>query len=213
MGVESQSYLDELSHRISSFKPTAILLEYNPVEDEQINKNFNNYLAGSYDLKTNEVDQLGFRIGKISNLKEVHSFDERSIRWRGEELFEQLHFEEDLLHEFEKKVKDRTDEENSCHAEMNLKELLLKYNSAEFDLKNKSFYISTNVSGAGESFVGAEASASWWHRNFRMFSKIQKLALSEQRIVVIGGQGHIALMRDFLKLDSQMVAEDVLSYL
>ena len=66
-----------------------------------------------------------------------------------------------------------------------------------------------------EKPVGATATASWWHRNFRMFAKIQRHALSakDQRVLVIGGQGHTAILKDFLSLDDRLESVDVASFL
>ena len=39
---------------------------------------------------------------------------------------------------------------------------------------------------------GADASASWWQRNFRMYALIQQHAQPGARDIAIGGQGHTA---------------------
>ena len=67
--------------------------------------------------------------------------------------------------------------------------------------------------GAGENYVGADASASWWHRNFRMYANIQKHAQPGERVLAIGGQGHTAILKDLLAIDRDRVAVDVRPYI
>jgi hypothetical protein len=71
----------------------------------------------------------------------------------------------------------------------------------------------TNSAGAGTNFSGADAAASWWHRNFRMYANIQKLATPDTRLIVIGGQGHTAILKDLLKFDSERQAVDIVPFL
>jgi regulator of RNase E activity RraA len=99
-----------------------------------------------------------------------------------------------------------------AHKTLTLKQLLLRANDAEQDRLNRSFYLMTNHVGEGENFVGADATASWWHRNFRMFAVIQRYAQPGERVLVIGGQGHVAILKLFLD-DDERRAVDVTSYL
>ena len=80
MDEESQGYLEELSQRIQSLlKPTAVLLEYDPKNDEVINNSYRDYVQGNHSLAPDEVEQLGFRIARLCELERVHSFDVRDI--------------------------------------------------------------------------------------------------------------------------------------
>ena len=78
---------------------------------------------------------------------------------------------------------------------------------------NKSIYLRTNDVDAGRGFVGADAAASWWHRNFRMYANIQQVATPGHRVIALAGQGHTAILKDMLAVDDRRVAEDVRPYL
>ena len=67
----------------------------------------------------------------------------------------------------------------------------------------------TNAVGAGENFSGADAAASWWRRNFRMYANVQHIAQPGTRVIVIGGQGHTAVMKDLLGIDGERVGVEV----
>lgn len=51
----SQQYLQQFARRLAEFKPTRVLLEYNPEDEELINQRYTDYLAGTYEPGTNEI--------------------------------------------------------------------------------------------------------------------------------------------------------------
>ena len=106
-----------------------------------------------------------------------------------------------------------TDEQQKAHSTLALGELLKMTNDPDQDRGNKSFYLRTNHVGTDDIFVGADATASWWHRNFRMYAKIQRQATPGQRVLVIGGQGHTAVLREFLDIDADRDSVDPLPFL
>jgi hypothetical protein len=95
-----------------------------------------------------------------------------------------------------------------AHKTKSLAELLLQSNDPERDRSNKYLYLVTNHVVAGDNFVGADASASWWCRNLRMYANIQKHAQPGERILAIGGQGHTAILKDLLALDEDRIEVD-----
>ena len=66
-------------------------------------------------------------------------------------------------------------------------------------------YLLTNAVGVDKDhYYGADASASWWHRKFRIYAKIQHQAKSNTRIFALAGQGHTAILKDFVKSDQKI---------
>jgi hypothetical protein len=214
MTAENQKFLAGLTDRLAAFKPTVVLLEFNPDNGSLMQEKYEQYLAGDFELPSNEIYQLGFRIANKAGLRTVHSFDEREIGWQAEELFAYMPDHDpatkakmDLL------IEQITSETQQDHATKSLADLLLLSNDPERDQLNKYFYIMTNHVGAGDNFVGADAAASWWHRNFRMYANIQKHAAPGARVLAIGGQGHMAILKDLLALDRERIAVDVRPYI
>ncbi|GAB3019736.1 DUF5694 domain-containing protein [Bowmanella dokdonensis] len=214
MSSASQQYLQALAARIADFQPTPVLLEYAPQDDERINAQYQAYLAGHFTLPANEIYQLGFRIAMAANLKRVEGFDERQIQWAAKPLFELMaaHYPKEQVI-FQQKIAEITSLLAREHASMTLQALLQIHNNAERDRLNKALYLSTNHLGAGENFEGADAAASWWHRNFRMYANIQRHAIPGSRVFALGGQGHIAILRDLLALDDQRREVSIQEYL
>ena len=213
MTSENQQYLEKLSDRISQFMPTVVMLEFDPANGKAIQEQYDQYLKDSFSLPSNEIYQIGFRVAKKSQLTTVHSFDEQTIEWNAQPLFDYMEARDpETRSRFEALIEQITKETEQAHATLSLSELLLDANHEQKDTLNKYLYLFTNSIGAGQNFEGADAAASWWHRNFRMYANIQKFADPGEKVLVIGGQGHTAILKDLLKLDLDREAVDVIQY-
>jgi len=212
---ENQAYLSELSSRIANkFKPSAVLVECDPKQQSEMEKRFTSYKAGESELLVNEIYQIGFRVAKQAKLDGVICFDEQEVHWQGEKLMVSMPTSDpDTNREFQSLIDKVTKSSNEWHAEGSLKNILQKLNQPEYDQLNKNLYLVSNVVGAGDNFYGADATASWWHRNFRMYANIQKAAKTKSRVLVIAGQGHTSVIKDFIKTDNKLKLVDVLDYL
>ena len=209
----NQAYLIALTERLQEFKPTRVLLEYNPENDELINERYREYLDGNYDLPANEIYQLGFRIAKLAGHKRVYSFDNREVEWKPEAMFEyaEQHNSPEMK-VFNNIIKTYTAEEEQARATMSLKELLQRQNDPQNEWLNMDLYLATNSIGAGDGYAGAAATASWWERNFYMYANIQQLATPGERIVAIGGTGHMAILKQLLIIDKRLEGVPVNEY-
>ena len=214
MDQPSQAYLETLAQRLAAFKPTVVLLEYNPENESKMNARYQAYLAGDYALERNEIYQVGFRVAKLAGLNSVTSFDERNTPNDGDLWNYMPKHAPAAMKEFEQMIAQLSAEGQKDHTTMSLQQLLQKYNSVEFDRYNKDLYLKFNVVGAdAKSFNGADSNASWWRRNFRMYANIQLHSKPGARILVVGGQGHTAILRDFVAIDSGVEEEPIAPYL
>jgi hypothetical protein len=213
MQPAGQSYLAALSERIARFAPTRVLLEYPAESDEKINQRFSDYLAGNFELPKNEIYQLGFRVAKLAGHARVHGIDVPAPPF-ADLLWNHL----SKVPVTEKKLMDLIASESqrleTVHRTLPLREILAMENSTQEELRNKGFYMLLNdVEAESRLFYGADSSAHWWHRNFRMYALIQMHAQPGERLFVIAGSGHTAILRDLLRADSARVEEDVSPYL
>ncbi|HST44561.1 MAG TPA: DUF5694 domain-containing protein [Luteimonas sp.] len=189
-------------------------MECEPAAQPAQDTAFAAYRDGAPALLTNEIQQVGFRVAKAAGLNGVTCFDERTVHWNVGPMMQYIE-----THEPERKAAmDATFAALSARETRNqttlpLSRLQQLTNDAEHDRENKDLYIATNVVDAGGGFAGADASASWWHRNFRMYANVQKAAAPGRRVLVIAGAGHTAILKDLLAIDAQRDAEDVNGYL
>jgi hypothetical protein len=214
MTPDPQRYLDGLATRLAAFRPTDVLVECSPTEQGDYDAKFRQYVAGDSTLSSNENYQIGFRVAKAAGLHGVTCFDEDQVGWDAGPMFDYLaahapQVKQDL-EAFYQSMSAQQDREQST---LTLPQLLRLTNDPARDSINKGSYLRTNDVDAGHSFAGADASASWWHRNFRMYANIQTAAAPGHRVIAVAGQGHTAILKGLLADDPQREAENVNSYL
>lgn len=214
MSPENQVYLDGLATRLAGFKPTGVLAECSPSEQATYDQRFKDYVGGRFELSSNETYQVGFRVARQAGLQGVTCFDEDQVSWNAQPMFDYM----DKHDVPTKQAMDALYSDLSAMAEkeqtsLALPKLLLLANDPARDAINKGLYLRTNAVGAGDGFAGADASASWWHRNFRMYANVQKASGPGTRVIVLAGQGHAAILKDLLADDPLRASEDMRAYL
>lgn len=214
MAAPNQAWLDGFAARLAAFKPTDVLVECSPADQGSYDQQFKDYLAGKFALPSNENYQVGFRVAKRAGLSRVTCFDEDKVGWDAEPLFDYMAKHEPArkqqLEATFQSVGEQMDKEQ---ATLPLAQLLALANDPARDALNKSIYLRTNDVDAGGGFVGADAAASWWHRNFRMYANIQKAAAPGHRVLALAGQGHTAILKELLADDAERHARDARAYL
>ena len=214
MTKENQTYLDGLATRLTGFHPTDVLVECDPSEQAKYDEKFAAYKNGKFALESNEVYQIGFRVAKAAGIDKVTCFDEGTVGWDAEPMFDYIKKHDPAMQaSMDAMFKSLSERENREQTTLTLPQLLQGTNDAARDRENKDMYIGTNAVDAGDSFAGADASASWWHRNFRMYANVQKAAAPGHRVLVVAGAGHTAILKDLLAIDSHRQSENVAKYL
>lgn len=190
-----------------------MLVECSPTKQGEYDAKFREYLAGRFELPANENYQLGFRLAKAAGIDGVTCFDEDEVGWDAQPMFDYIGNNDPAMKQslgaMYADLSAQTDREQST---LSLAQLLRNANDAARDPANKGLYLRTSAIDAGGGFAGADASASWWHRNFRMYANIQKAAAPGHRVVAVAGQGHTAILKDLLADDPQRQGEDVAGY-
>ncbi|MCB1553794.1 MAG: hypothetical protein KDJ14_08265 [Xanthomonadales bacterium] len=213
MAEPEQAYLGALAARIAAWHPTAVLLEFDPQHTERINDEYTRYLADDFVLPVNEIYQLGFRVARLAGLRRVDSFDEQEVGWNAEPLFAAMKKNDPATQaRFDALIERVSRDMARAHATLSLADLLRRANDPAEDRLNKSIYLLTNGVGAGAGFEGADAAASWWHRNFRMYARIQQHAAADARVLAIGGQGHVAILKDLAADDPDVRVVDAMAF-
>jgi hypothetical protein len=211
---QNQAYLAGLATRLAAFRPTDVLVECEPSAQARQDAAFAAYRDDAASLTVNETQQIGFRVAKAAGLARVTCFDEGDVHWNSGPMFDYIAAyapgRKVAMDAMFAALSARGSREQST---LPLPELLRLANDPERDRENKDLYLVTNAVGAGDGFAGADAAASWWHRNFRMYANVQRAAMPGRRVLVVAGAGHTAILKDLLAIDGHREAEDVAGYL
>jgi len=202
-----KSELVELVAYIKKFKPTKIAIEARPSWNTM--QKFEEYKKGGHRKSRDERYQLGMRIATDLGLDSVYGIDATSLRsdlykkdsvylnnlldkvdWKTEDPF--WDYAEDYFHYSDKKMKDA-----------HLLNFIKAMNTREGHNFNFGLYLTGSIAtGDGQ---GADHLSIWWYnRNVRIFSKLINITKSpEERILVIFGNGHAAILRQLLEASPQ----------
>jgi hypothetical protein len=202
LSAERQREIGEILDRLEAFAPTKIALEIDRDEQDWLDERYAQYLAGEFELKSNEIYQLGFRLGERLGQERLYAVDADARHYepridRGEwvKQHDQEWVDDHSWHE-------RYDElytwEDELKTKVPLSDYLVFLNSPErVALGHGHYLVGTFKAGDGTEYPGADHLTGWWYnRNLRIFSSILQLAReADDRVLVIIGAGHVPILQ------------------
>jgi hypothetical protein len=199
-----QHELQQVLDLLEQFRPTKIAVERRPSRQAEIDSLYSAFRAGQFDLPSNEIYQLGFRLAARLGLDRVYAVDASARSFMADMTQEEWDVK---LRELRRGTRPsppwdarftrlyRFDD--SLKIQQSLRETLLRMNDPERIRQGHGHYmVGTLALGRGEDYFGADAATSWYNRNLRIFSNIMRITESpEDRILVIIGAGHLPFLR------------------
>ncbi len=209
-----QQEILNLVELLAAYKPTKIILEH-PFSSNKLDSLYGSFLNNRHNLYIGESQQVGFRLAK--KLKHEHiypadvkmnlPFDELSAFLEKEGGMHKMQNMMDTLMSYMGEMQNK-------YNHSTISEFLVYMNTEQMDALNKNLYLEyINKMGSAKESVGSEVVAIWWHRNFKIMRNIDEIAKPGDRILVIFGQGHTAIFKDFYKTRGDYNYEDITSYL
>ncbi|UKB79969.1 DUF5694 domain-containing protein [Chryseobacterium sp. MEBOG07] len=200
----------ELVEYIKKFKPTKIAIEAWP--NWNANQKLKEYSEGKHREERDERYQLAMRIANELKIKELFSIDAESIWNDLQTKFGKTDstFFNNLSQDYDFRSDDVISEQFNAFFKSsepkNFKSILDTFtymNSKESHQYGYGAYLSGDFKL--REFDGADMLALYWYsRNLRMFRNIQKIPHnSEDRILVIAGNGHAAVLRQLFSSSAE----------
>ena len=179
------------------------------------------YLAGKYELKRGEEEQIGFRLAKMMGISKLYCVDEWGEHYTGiADLMDREDSEE--YKGFERSFEEHADSAMVFDPEDVFKE---KGIIAELKVLNKRENIQKSLGNyligpfkyesSPYDYTGVDfESGRWFNRNLRIFRNIQRVPVrSADRILVIFGAGHLNLLNYFFECSPEYLLVDTSQYL
>jgi len=194
-----QREIEQVVEQLRAFNPTKIAVEHG--YDGKLNERYQQYLSDKYVLTAEETDQYAFRLGKelgLSHIDSIYypvSFDDNEA-----EAYAHAHDQKavwDAALDRGRKLVQQLDE---VLAHGTTLEALRFMNSEEAIDLNGSMYLVLDRIGGCNEYPGADAVSQWYATNLHIFANLMRLITSpDDRVLVIYGQGHVQLLRSFIK--------------
>ncbi|MDP3393727.1 DUF5694 domain-containing protein [Sediminibacterium sp.] len=216
-----QNEIEDIVNKIARFKPTIVIIERQPSEQPKIDSIFQQYLAGNYQLKRSEEEQIGFRLAKRFGLKKLYCVDEwgnfnNKINQilNGKDSIESKKFEAYFENNPDKpkrfinttqfktigilaSLREYNDEINIKRSLGNYLIGLFKYESQEKDFTGVDF-----------------ETGRWFNRNLKIFRNIQRIEVnSSDKILIIYGAGHLNLLNYFFDCSPEFMRVNTNNFL
>ena len=207
LSPQRQKEVTEVVEALKAFAPDKIFIESPPDGQSRIDSSVTEYRAGRMPLKGSEVHQLGYRLAKELNLPSVYGVDYRDADFPFDSLMKSAAAagQTDII-SFVQKVIDTVQKSfNEALQKSTIRQMLLRENTPEGIRMQLEFYFKLLPVGAPGNHVGSYLVSEWWRRNMVIYENILKhLTGKEERILVIFGSGHTAILNEMMKFNSNI---------
>ncbi|MCX2718112.1 DUF5694 domain-containing protein [Lentiprolixibacter aurantiacus] len=215
-GKRRQDDIKEVVAQLAEFKPTKILVEYPKERQARLDERYHNYLSGKDTLRVSETQQLGFRLAKQLGHPQLFAID-YNVDLPFEEIVEYCQRTGKMgeFEEFVTQIKDYVAKENTVLDTMRIASYFARTNTPAIDQFTNDVYIGKALSwGDSINEAGARVASTWWERNFIILKNMaETIESKEDRILVIIGAGHRAVLRNAIIDRSDMEYVEVADYL
>ncbi|WP_242117473.1 DUF5694 domain-containing protein [Aestuariivivens sediminicola] len=215
LGEKRQGEIIELVEKLQVYRPTKVLLEYPFKDQDRVQQRYSDYLNENHVLDISEAEQIGFRLAEALKHDKIYAIDYK-LDMPFDPVYEycQINNKMDDFNGFIQKINGFTASETDRLTKMSLSEYLAHMNSEAFDVKANELYLK-DVFAFGDPLneVGVEATATWFKRNMIMLNNIDRVVEPMDRVLVIVGQAHRALIKSFIKNRTDLVYEEISGYL
>ncbi|MEA5258771.1 DUF5694 domain-containing protein [Arcicella aquatica] len=198
-----KSEITELVNYIKKFKPTKIAIEATPKWNAT--EKLRQYKAGNSRNERDERYQIALRVASEMKMDTIYgidagSFDEDLVKLDSvyfQKLFKGFDFQND--DKFNAMYMKWFDYEEKLPVTTNLLKYIKHINTSESHKLGYGAYLVGDFKLDNQR--GADILSIWWYnRNLRIFRKLQEITeSSKDRILVIFGNGHAAVLRQLLE--------------
>ncbi|MDX1365544.1 DUF5694 domain-containing protein [Arenibacter latericius] len=201
--------LDKMVRKIAEFKPTVILLELEPKNNDYIQETFSKYKIDQNERLnySEEVNLIGLEVARLSGAERIYGidsqigFDYPSLVSLANRKEADSLFVVDMMASYK--------EVNT----LKLKEQFREINTTEYKMRTFDFYNFLATQHTEGNYEGAAVIARFYERNLRMYSNLNDLKLSKNdRVFILAGATHTAYLDIFIGNSEKFVLEDPSKY-
>lgn len=205
LSPKRQQEVEEVTSLLKIFAPDKIFIEAVPTRQPQIDSSFTSYKAGKRKLGASEVEQLGFRLAKQLGLPTLYGVDYKEAEFPFDSLMKSAMEanQTDITSFVQKTIEEVQKSFNEALQKFTIKEMLLRENSEDLMRLQHEFYFKLLPAGKPGNHIGSYLVSEWWRRNMVIYENILKqLDGNEEKILVIFGSGHTAILSELMKFNT-----------
>lgn len=211
---KSQQEILDLVDKLKAYKPTKIAVERPYYTHKELNAKYHQYLAGDYTLTSEETDQIAFRLGKELGLDSLFvvyyagNYDMDPVKSYAEKHNQMHHYKQTMSLGMK-----LVNELNASIEKGGIPGGLKYMNSDSTEMLNHLTYYPLMQIASDSNCVGLNLVADWYKTNLGIYSNIKNIITPEDRVLVLYGQGHSAILSKLIKDDPELELVDISAYL
>ncbi len=212
-----QAEIKELVQLLKAFQPTKIAVEALS-SDSSIQSRYIMYLGGEISLSRKEREQIGFRLAKAQGHSTIYPIDVR-LNLDSKAVEKLVQADPMRFGVYLGQLEDKGNKAMEMMARWlkngTVREMMLKMNEPEMlKMAHEIYFASFVPIVKAEDYAGPDMVTLWYQRNLSIFSNLHQMDLQpDDRILVIYGQGHIPLLRQFAEDSPYFDPIDILPFL
>ena len=213
LSPEKQTEIQEIIQTLRRFQPTKIAVEALPEQADRLHGLYSDYRAGQHELGRSEIQQLGFRL--------AHEFDHPRlypIDHEGEFPFEEMmayaqEHDAAFVNRVQTMIGQSAATETRWQQENGIGQILRLMNDPAQIAVDHGLYMDFARVGAGDGYVGARLLSNWYERNIHIFANLKRIVEPGDRLLLIFGVGHAAILRELISYDPNLELIEAHDYL
>ncbi|OLF73183.1 hypothetical protein AWH62_09600 [Maricaulis sp. W15] len=186
--------------RLETFAPTRIAVELTPEHEAGFNARYLEFVGGERELGVNERQQIGMRLAARLGHDRLYAVDHPGgMDFDAMLSAAQTAGQTDLLATWESYIGEvRTILAERDSLDRSILQRLVSENSQPTRDMHNLYLLLAQMGGANDP-TGAREMTNWWGRNLHIFSNIAEIAEPGERVLVIYGAGHKALLDAYIQ--------------
>jgi hypothetical protein len=219
LAPKKQEEIGDVLRRIAAFQPTKIAIEAPFKGSTTWPDRYKQYVQDEYTLGRNEIEQIGFRLAKQLGHKQLYPIDFNM--WMDGRIPAEIGTAKRRPVDPNKRAKPAEEPPDFVKKKMQIVENgtvleALRYmNREEEDRVDHAWYIdSLKPDPYSDALYGTtDPISNWYKRNLRMFTNVYRMAEPKDRILLIVGGGHRAILKQLAIDSGDFCAVDTAEYL
>jgi hypothetical protein len=197
LAPQRQAEIAAVTSGLARFRPTPVAVEW---PADLVNERYGKYLSGALAPSRNEVVQLGFRLAKSANLKDVRGVDvDGDFPFDAVVAYAKAHGQEQIVTQAGAAVETEVQTIQAKLASAGVSGALRYLNDPRRVAQSNGFYRTTLRIGGGATQPGADLLTAWYRRNFLICANLIQMSKPGDRVVVFYGAGHAFLLRQCIQ--------------
>jgi len=196
LAPKRQQEIGQVIEALKRFHPTKIAIEAD-IGSRRVARDYPDYLAGKYVLTRNEIDQIGYRLGKELGHQTIYPVDaDGDFPWPRLVNYAKGSGRSKDLDAIVADIGNMVKAQDAFLAAHTVLETLLFINSDARVAEDVGYYYREAQLGEPGDWPGADLVADWFRRNIRIYSNVAALVSSpNERVLVIYGFGHLGWLQ------------------